>query len=670
MKFLLTGGGTGGHVYPALAIADEIRRRHRDAQFLYVGMRGKLESRVVPARGYAIRFVCARPYPRSGSPVALLRFALSLAVGMMRGGLALLQYRPDLIIATGGYVSAPVLFAYAGLAKIGLSRAKVFVYEPNAYPGLLNQAVGGTAHRIGVAFERAARWFDMKHVAVVGYPVRRELVEAERRQARQALDIPEDRKVVLVFGGSTGSRVINQALVAALSRLRQRKDLVIVHITGRYAGSDYDAVRDTASRLERAGFTEDMSDWYRQYAYMDDIQYAYRAADLVVCRGGAGTLTEVTVCGLPAVIVPLPSAAEDHQAVNARELEHLGAARVLYQRAYWENGEVHTCLSSDQLAGEILTLLEDEPRRQRMATIAARLPAKDSLGLILRELESLLSGQRPPPLDLEYPESRPGLPADPNMLLRAVKEKVGEAGGVERLPKEEAAYLRYQADRLLVSQLWYEVPLGRRNVAVKLVGCLGYMEHLSLLLAILADRHPAHWTKRLVGGDFRHCGLLRRNVIEQALIPLAATTPEVRMSLVQALRDDPYFEVRAAAAQALGTMWGPDSELERELVAALDDPNAAVVLQALRALGAIGTNADLLDRLRVFFLAEHWPFRLQVVEALTQLLERGVLDPGRLAGHLDEILPTSPFFEPVFPLNERLRRLAECVEAGNLESDR
>jgi len=238
MKYLLTGGGTGGHVYPALAIADEIRRRQPDAEFLYVGLRDKLEARVVPGRGYPIQFVRSRPFPRSASLPALTLFGLSLMLGILKGMGILLRFRPRVIIGTGGYVSAPISFAHGLLSKIGLCRARVFLYEPNAYPGMLNQAVGRYAQRIGLAFEQAGRWFDMKRVAIVGYPVRRELLEIDRREAREKLDIPDGKKVLFAFGGSGGARAINEALIEALPLLRKRQDLLILHVTGRYAGSD------------------------------------------------------------------------------------------------------------------------------------------------------------------------------------------------------------------------------------------------------------------------------------------------------------------------------------------------------------------------------------------------------------------------------------------------
>ncbi|MBT7593465.1 MAG: hypothetical protein HN559_01095, partial [Gemmatimonadetes bacterium] len=155
VKYLLTGGASGGHIYPALAVADEIRRRDPEARFLYVGVSDRLEARVVPERGYDIRFVRSRPFPRSSSPFALFRFALTLGVGVLQAIYILLRFRPHLIFGTGGFVSAPILFASGLLKRFGLSRASIFAYEPNAHPGLLNQAVGRLACRIGVGFEEA-----------------------------------------------------------------------------------------------------------------------------------------------------------------------------------------------------------------------------------------------------------------------------------------------------------------------------------------------------------------------------------------------------------------------------------------------------------------------------------------------------------------------------------
>ena len=426
MKYLLTGGGTGGHLYPALAIANEIRRTRADAQFLYVGHRDKLDAWVVPEQGYPIRFVRARPFPRSRSLVALLRFACALAVGVAQGMFILVRYRPQIIISTGGFVSAPILFAHGALAKIGLSRARVFLYEPNAHPGLLNQLTGRLAQRIGVAFEQASRWFDAERVAVVGYPVRRSFFQLDRTVAREKLGIDPSRKVVLAFGGSGGAKAINEAVLKALFRWRAA-GLVVIHVTGRYKGPDYDAVAETEAALAAMGLAGEC-DWYRRLDYADQIADLVGAADLVICRSGAGTLTEMAVSGTPALIVPLPTAAEDHQALNAREMERIGAASVLYQEAFWDDACVYSKLDEEKLARQVLALCADEERLQAMSAAAKTMPKTNSLELITTELDNLDAGQHPPPLRLELPSAQKKRLADRPQRLAALGTSASRRG--------------------------------------------------------------------------------------------------------------------------------------------------------------------------------------------------------------------------------------------------
>lgn len=662
MKYLLTGGGTGGHVYPALAIANEIRQTRADAEFLYVGHRDKLDAWVVPEQGYPIRFVRARPFPRTRSLLSLLRFACTLAVGVVQGVLILLRYRPQIIISTGGYVSAPILFAHGALAKVGLSRARVFLYEPNAHPGLLNQMAGRLAQRIGVAFEQAGRFFDAKRVAVVGYPVRRSFLHLDRPAAREKLGIAPDRKVVLAFGGSGGAKAINEAVLKALPLWREA-GLVVIHVTGRYKGPDYDAVAETEAALAAMGM-ENECDWYRRLDYADQIADLIAAADLVICRAGAGTLTEMAVSGTPTLIVPLPTAAEDHQALNAREMEQIGAAQVLYQEAFWDDACIYSRLDGKKLAQHVLALCADEEGLQAMGAAAKTMPKANSLELIAAELDRVIAGQHPPALRLELPPAPSRLPPAPNALLRWVQARVAQVGGIEAMERGELAYLRSQADRLLASEGWCEIPLGQRNVGVKLVALLRYEERLPLLLHILTDRTPAGWVRRFCGGDFRHGGIIRRNVIEYGLRGLGATDAQTRAALLNALAADPYFEVRAWAAQALGELFAVDGAIESTLCTALDDSTPEVVVQALSALGKISYNPDLLARLRRFYLHPNWQFREQVVLVLIQFLQRGVLQPAQLERDLDQVLISMPYFKPEFPLSAHLRELAEHVRAG------
>lgn len=662
MKYLLTGGGTGGHVYPALALADEIRRHRPDAEFLYIGLAKKLESWVVPGRGYPIQFVHSRPCPRSSSPWSWLAFSLALGLGVVKAVFLVLRFRPQVIIGTGGYASAPALFAHGFLGKLGLSRAKVFIYEPNAFPGMLNQVVGRLADRIGLAFEQAARWFDMRRVAVVGYPVRRELLNLDRRASRERLGIAADKQVVLVFGGSGGARAINEAVTDALPLLQDRSDLLILHITGRYAGPDYNAPRDTERRIVQLRLEGDISGWYWRFDYMEEIQDAYAAADLVVCRGGASTLTEICICGLPALIVPLATASEDHQALNARELERSGAARVIYQEAFWSDGGVRSGVDGRRLAGEILEILDAPQKRRAMAAAASSVPLKNSLQLMLGEIERMVQGRRTSSLSLEFPLPSNELPGDPNALLGWVRQRIEEAGSIDNLEHEEWVYWCYQADRLLVDDGWYEIPLGRRNVGIKLTGLLKYQKRLPLLLKILRDRRRAGVLQRLFGGDFIHGGILRRNAIEFGVGMLGAGDDEVEEALLESLKNDPYFEVRAAAAKALGQLFDTGEPIEAALLKALGDRSPGVVIQAIRALGRIGTRPGILGHLERFYLHGNWQFRQEVTTALKLLVQRGVLTPDEVMAAADQILVSSPYFEPGFPLAENLRELVGFID--------
>ena len=653
MKYLLTGGGTGGHVYPALAIADELRRNDPQAEFVYVGLRGRIESRIVPHRGYPLRYVRSRPFPRSLSITALLKFAASLLVGCMMAAQILLRFRPQIIISTGGYVSAPIIFAAGLLCKIGLSGAKIFLYEPNAQPGLLNQAGGRFADRIGVAFEQAARWFDMKRVCVVGHPVRSEIIAADRATARLALRLDEEAKVVFVVGGSGGAKAINRAVVEALPRLQKIPDIVILHVTGTVRAADYDAVADTQTRLEQADLQGDVASWYRRFDYIDGLELAYAAADLVVCRAGATTLTEISARRLPGILIPLPTAAEDHQAVNARDLERRGGGRILYQEAGWDKPDVFSCVDSERLAQHIEEAISNG---WEVPPSAHDFYRADSLELILSEINSLATASRPSALKLEFPVQQGGVPSNPNALVRYVSAKVEEAGGPSGLDEHERAYLCYQADRLLCSEEWFEIPLGMRNVGIKLVGLLQNERRLPLLLSILTDRTPATFLQRFSGGDFRHPGILRRNVVEYGLRLLPDASEAVFEALSQALIQDPYFEVRAAAARLLGERF-QGSQLEARLKPALNDSSSRVVVQAIRAVGKIAVSADVMSQLRPFYEHPDWQFRREVVGAMARLLDRGVVQPAEVSADVDRILATAPSFEPTFPLRDCLQSL-------------
>jgi len=340
MKMLIAGGGTGGHLFPGVALAEEFSTRHPGNAVLFVGTRRGLESRVVPAAGFSLETVSARGL-KGKRPLQFLLGLLALPWSFAESWRILSRFRPDVVVGVGGYASGPlVLTAW-------LRRIPTAVQEQNALPGLTNRILGHFVRAVFVAFEEARRFFPRSKTHVVGNPVRRTLLENYLR-SRTA----HDRFGILVLGGSLGARGLNQRVIEALPFLGDlRQSVDFVHQTG---SSDLAAVRaayaSSGAAAEVVEFIEDMS-------------AAYARASLVVCRAGATTVAELAICKKASVLVPFPFAADDHQAANARALVDAGAALMFRESE----------LTGEGLAGTIRELLGDPDRLRRMERAAGLL---------------------------------------------------------------------------------------------------------------------------------------------------------------------------------------------------------------------------------------------------------------------------------------------------------
>ena len=315
MRVLLTGGGTGGHIYPALAIAEALRGDAALAPLdvLFVGTRGGMENEIVPAAGVRAEFVQAAPLLRTLSP-ALLRTLVANVTGFVQSLAVLHRFKPDVAIATGGYVTFPVIAALRAVIALRLSRARIALLEPNAEPGLTNRLLGPLVDEIWMSLTPAGA---PKTVAT-GTPVRASFLEPlDPAQARATLGLDPARTTVVVFGGSQGARSLNSACVALGRDLPPGRQMLVV------AGA-----RDFAA----VGAALDGAPRVRVVRYLDDPRTAYAAADLVVARAGASTLAELAATGTPALLVPYPHATGDHQTRNAEVFARGGAARVLADR--------------------------------------------------------------------------------------------------------------------------------------------------------------------------------------------------------------------------------------------------------------------------------------------------------------------------------------------------
>jgi UDP-N-acetylglucosamine--N-acetylmuramyl-(pentapeptide) pyrophosphoryl-undecaprenol N-acetylglucosamine transferase len=341
MKFVITGGGTAGHINPALATAQELRSQGHDVS--YAGTPQGLEARLVPQEGFPYQAFEAAGFNRR-KPLTLITSSVKIAVSASKARHWLAQLKPDAVIGFGGYVSIPLGLA-ASQKKIPLA-----VHEQNSASGMANRFLAQRAQLVALTYESAAKDFKTKgRIVHTGNPVRSALFEASRAEARARLEIPADALVLLAFGGSLGAQHINEALLARAEWLLSFPKLHIIHVAGTRG---YETIRDRLARISAATGRWHLMD------YCDAMGEAYAAADALVARSGATTLAEISALGKPALLVPYPFAAADEQTKNAQGLVDAGAALLI----------ADSDLDSPKFTENLERLITDAPLRESMRT--------------------------------------------------------------------------------------------------------------------------------------------------------------------------------------------------------------------------------------------------------------------------------------------------------------
>ena len=341
MRAVLAGGGTGGHVIPAIAIAQELQKRY-GAEVLFIGTARGLENRLVPAAGFQLQLVKVGALNRV-SLATRLKTLLDLPRAVFAAGRMLFEFQPDVVIGVGGYASGPAMLA--AIRK----RIPTVAFEPNFVPGFANRIVARFVSAAAVHFEQTGEYF--RNPVVTGVPVRPAFFQIPKKPYVQS------SPTLLVFGGSQGARAINQAMIRALPELTRRMPgLHIIHQTGE---RDYNEVRDGYAQAAVPA---------EVHKFIDDMPGFFARADLILCRSGASTVAEITAAGKPAVFVPFPLAADDHQRRNAEALEQAGAAVVLEE----------TKLDEVWLVDTICALFDFPQKLARMSQAARSLAHPDA----------------------------------------------------------------------------------------------------------------------------------------------------------------------------------------------------------------------------------------------------------------------------------------------------
>lgn len=366
LRVLVSGGGTGGHIFPAVSIANEVRRRHPDAEILFVGAEGRMEMQRVPAAGYDIKGLPVagldrRRLWRNFAVLGKLWRSLRMANGILR------DFRPDIAVGVGGYASGPMLKA---AQRHGIP---TLLQEQNGYPGVTNKLLAKKADAICVAYDNMDRWFPADRIVMTGNPVRAAItaVTATPAEAKKALGFDPGRPLVLSVGGSLGARTVNEAISAAIPQI-EKAGAQLLWQTGKLYADECSAKAQGHPDVHAS-------------AFIDDMAMAYRAADLVVSRAGAGTISELQLVGAPVILIPSPNVAEDHQRKNALALVDKGAAVMI------EDAE-----ATAKLGAELERLLADADTRRSMSQSIKAMSRPNAASDIVDRLEQIVAARNQP----------------------------------------------------------------------------------------------------------------------------------------------------------------------------------------------------------------------------------------------------------------------------------
>lgn len=322
MRIVLTGGGTGGHLFPLITVAEKIKEKRFDTEFLFVGPDGKMEKEVMQKYGIPMKSIQVGKIRRYFSPMNLVDFFRAI-IGVFQSLWILLKYMPDAIFSKGGYASFPVVIAG------WIYRIPILIHDSDATPGLANSVLGKFADRVAVSYPEAEREFPAEQVVLTGNPVRADVVSGDAQKAREFFHLSPEKKTIFVWGGSQGAKIINEKIVDILPELIRKYQ--IIHQTGE---SNFEEAKHRAGEL---GIKAGHEGYYPVAFIGDELKDILAVSDLVISRAGANSISEIAAVGKPAIIIPIEKSANNHQRMNAYSVARLGGCIVLEENNLGEN---------------------------------------------------------------------------------------------------------------------------------------------------------------------------------------------------------------------------------------------------------------------------------------------------------------------------------------------
>lgn len=365
-KFIISGGGTGGHIFPAISIADGLKERYPDCEILFVGAEHKMEMEKVPAAGYAIEGLSVAGFHR-GEIWRNLSFPFKLLRSMMKARKIVTSFRPDCVIGVGGYASGPVL-------RVATNKGlPTVIQEQNSFAGVTNKILAKKVDKICVAYDKMERFFPAQKIVFTGNPIRRNLIEGQKNieEARKFFQLEENKPVLLIVGGSLGARSINDSLLAQFDALKE-SGIQVIWQTGKFY------YKSIGEKLERK-----LPGHIHLMEFIPRMDLAYAVADLVISRAGAGTISELCLVGKPSILVPSPNVAEDHQTRNAMALVEKDAAVL-----------VKDSEAKEKLVPEALKLIADKIELEKLAANSTKMALPNATRDIVEVIAELLEKKK------------------------------------------------------------------------------------------------------------------------------------------------------------------------------------------------------------------------------------------------------------------------------------
>ncbi len=362
-KIIISGGGTGGHVYPAIAIADAIKKIEPEADILFVGAEGKLEMEKVPNAGYPIKGLNIAGFQRKLT-IRNFLFPFKLIGSLIKANHIIRQFKPDVAVGVGGYASGPLL------KMAGWQNIPTVLQEQNSFPGVTNKLLAKNARKICVAYDGMERFFQKEKIVLTGNPVRADFfknLEEKRAEAYRHFGLDQNKKTVFIFGGSLGAKTINQAMAESAGLLRESQQIQVLWQIGKLYVEDF-------GKCETAGLSN-----IKTEVFIDRMDLAYAMADVVIGRAGALTISELCLVGKPAILIPSPNVAEDHQTKNAMALVEKNAALM-----------VHDKDAKEKMMTTAIDLLNNENKKSELANNIKKLAKPMAAEEIAQEILKLI----------------------------------------------------------------------------------------------------------------------------------------------------------------------------------------------------------------------------------------------------------------------------------------